>query len=52
VALIKAAIVSSSFMHLDREPLPIRFVAGLNVAVGAFARLGHRGGRGHAHPVD
>jgi cytochrome c oxidase subunit 4 len=32
VALIKASIVFVVFMHLDREPFPIRFVAGLNVA--------------------
>jgi hypothetical protein len=32
VALIKASIVFVVFMHLDREPFPIRFVAALNVA--------------------
>ena len=32
VALLKASIVFVVFMHLDREPFPIRFVAGLNVA--------------------
>ena len=32
VALVKASIVFIVFMHLDREPFPIRFVAGLNVA--------------------
>jgi len=32
VALIKASIVFIVFMHLDREPFPIRFVAALNVA--------------------
>jgi caa(3)-type oxidase subunit IV len=32
VAVIKASIVFVVFMHLDREPFPIRFVAGLNVA--------------------
>ena len=32
VALIKASIVLVVFMHLGREPFPIRFVAALNVA--------------------
>jgi caa(3)-type oxidase subunit IV len=32
VALLKASIVFVVFMHLDREPFPIRFVAALNVA--------------------
>jgi cytochrome c oxidase subunit IV len=32
VAVVKASIVFIVFMHLDREPFPIRFVAGLNVA--------------------
>jgi cytochrome c oxidase subunit 4 len=32
VALLKASIVFIVFMHLDREPFPIRFVAALNVA--------------------
>jgi caa(3)-type oxidase subunit IV len=32
VAVIKASVVFVVFMHLDREPFPIRFVAGLNVA--------------------
>lgn len=32
VALVKASIVFIVFMHLDREPFPIRFVAALNVA--------------------
>jgi caa(3)-type oxidase subunit IV len=32
VAVLKASIVFVVFMHLDREPFPIRFVAGLNVA--------------------
>jgi cytochrome c oxidase subunit 4 len=32
VALIKASIVFVVFMHLDREPFAIRFVAALNVA--------------------
>lgn len=32
VALVKASIVFVVFMHLDREPFPIRFVAALNVA--------------------
>ena len=32
VALIKASIVLIVFMHLDREPFPIRFVAALNMA--------------------
>jgi caa(3)-type oxidase subunit IV len=32
VALIKASIVFVVFMHLDREPFPIRFVAALNIA--------------------
>lgn len=32
VALVKASIVFVVFMHLDREPFAIRFVAALNVA--------------------
>jgi cytochrome c oxidase subunit 4 len=32
VALIKASIVFVVFMHLDREPFAVRFVAALNVA--------------------
>jgi cytochrome c oxidase subunit 4 len=32
VALIKASVVFVVFMHLDREPFAIRFVAALNVA--------------------
>jgi caa(3)-type oxidase subunit IV len=32
VALVKASIVFAVFMHLDREPFAIRFVAALNVA--------------------
>ena len=32
VALVKASVVFIVFMHLDREPFPIRFVAALNVA--------------------
>jgi caa(3)-type oxidase subunit IV len=32
VALAKASIVFVVFMHLDREPFAIRFVAALNVA--------------------
>jgi cytochrome c oxidase subunit IV len=32
VALIKAGIVLVIFMHLGREPFPIRFVAMLNIA--------------------
>jgi cytochrome c oxidase subunit IV len=32
VALIKAGIVFVIFMHLDREPFAIRFVAALNIA--------------------
>jgi cytochrome c oxidase subunit IV len=32
VALIKATIVAIVFMHLGREPFPIRFLAALNVA--------------------
>ena len=32
VALLKASVVFVVFMHLDREPFPIRFVAALNVA--------------------
>ena len=32
VALLKASIVLIVFMHLDREPFPIRFVAALNMA--------------------
>lgn len=31
VALVKASVVFVVFMHLDREPFPIRFVAALNV---------------------
>ena len=40
VALIKASIVLVVFMHLDREPFPIRFVAALNVAWVALLCLG------------
>ena len=32
VALVKASIVFVVFMHLDREPFAIRFVAALNLA--------------------
>jgi cytochrome c oxidase subunit 4 len=32
VALVKASVVFVVFMHLDREPFAIRFVAALNVA--------------------
>jgi caa(3)-type oxidase subunit IV len=32
VALVKASIVFVVFMHLDREPFAVRFVAALNVA--------------------
>lgn len=32
VAVLKASVVFVVFMHLDREPFPIRFVAALNVA--------------------
>jgi cytochrome c oxidase subunit 4 len=32
VALVKASIVFVVFMHLDREPFAVRFVAVLNVA--------------------
>jgi len=32
VAVLKASVVFIVFMHLDREPFPIRFVAALNVA--------------------
>jgi cytochrome c oxidase subunit IV len=32
VALVKAGIVFVVFMHLDREPFAVRFVAALNVA--------------------
>jgi cytochrome c oxidase subunit 4 len=32
VALLKAGVVFMVFMHLGREPFPVRFVAGLNVA--------------------
>lgn len=31
VAVVKASVVFVIFMHLDREPFPIRFVAALNV---------------------
>ena len=40
VALLKASIVLVVFMHLDREPFPIRFVAALNVAWVALLCLG------------
>lgn len=40
VALIKASIVLVVFMHLNREPFPIRFVAALNVAWVALLCLG------------
>jgi cytochrome c oxidase subunit 4 len=32
IASVKASIVFVIFMHLNREPFPIRFVAALNVA--------------------
>jgi cytochrome c oxidase subunit IV len=32
VAVVKASIVFVVFMHLDREPFAVRFVAALNVA--------------------
>jgi cytochrome c oxidase subunit IV len=32
VALVKASVVFVVFMHLDREPFAVRFVAALNVA--------------------
>lgn len=31
VAVLKASVVLVVFMHLDREPFPVRFVAALNV---------------------
>jgi len=40
VALIKAGIVLVIFMHLGREPFPIRFVAMLNIAWVALLCLG------------
>lgn len=40
VAVIKASIVLAIFMHLRREPFPIRFVAFLNVAWIALLCLG------------
>ena len=40
IALIKASIVLVVFMHLGREPFPIRFVAMLNVAWVALLCLG------------
>jgi caa(3)-type oxidase subunit IV len=40
IALIKASIVLVVFMHLGREPFPIRFVAVLNVAWVALLCLG------------
>jgi cytochrome c oxidase subunit 4 len=40
VALIKAGIVLVVFMHLGREPFPIRFVAMLNIAWVALLCLG------------
>jgi cytochrome c oxidase subunit 4 len=40
VALLKALIVLVVFMHLDREPFPIRFVAALNLAWVALLCLG------------
>jgi caa(3)-type oxidase subunit IV len=32
IAVVKASIVFWIFMHLNREPFPIRFIAALNVA--------------------
>lgn len=40
VALLKAGIVLVIFMHLGREPFPIRFVALLNIAWVALLCLG------------
>lgn len=40
IALLKAGIVLVVFMHLGKEPFPIRFVALLNVAWVALLCLG------------
>ena len=39
-ALLKASVVLIVFMHLDREPFPIRFLATLNVAWVLLLSLG------------